>query len=268
MTVDLLPQGYALGGTAAYAPKTAARLGLRAGVVTTADETLDLPGLLPDVEIVRIPSRASSTFRNQYQDTHRIQQLLAMAETVSFESVPLEWRNSPIVHLAPVVHEIGSIPPELFGGSLVALTPQGLLRHWDPSGLVKAGAWCGDDSLLDRSGVVIFSEEDVAGDPSFLSRCLGRVPITLLTQGERGATLYSQGEVFQFPAFRVDAVDPTGAGDVFAAAFLVEYYLTRDPHLSTAFACCAASLVVESQGLEGVPDRMAVEERLKQYPRT
>jgi sugar/nucleoside kinase (ribokinase family) len=66
-------------------------------------------------------------------------------------------------------------------------------------------------------------------------------------------------------AFTVKEVDPTGAGDVFAAAFLIEYNLTGDPRHSTAFACCAASFAVERPGLTGIPDRAAVENRLAAY---
>jgi sugar/nucleoside kinase (ribokinase family) len=61
-------------------------------------------------------------------------------------------------------------------------------------------------------------------------------------------------------------VDPTGAGDVFAAAFLVRYRETGDPFASALFASCAASLSVEAPGLEGVPTRARVEERFRQFP--
>jgi 1D-myo-inositol 3-kinase len=60
-------------------------------------------------------------------------------------------------------------------------------------------------------------------------------------------------------------VDPTGAGDVFASGFLIEYHLARDPWRAAAFACCAASFAVERPGLEGIPDRESVERRLALY---
>ncbi len=265
LTIDRLPAGRSPGGSVAYASLTAAKLGLAAGIVTAAGEELDWFAWLPGVGIVRRPVPATTSFENLYRDGCRVQRLLAVAEGVPAGAVPRGWTGSPIVHLAPVVHEIEGNLPELFPGSLIGLTPQGLLRRWDSDGLVRHGPWLGDDRLLDASDVAIFSEEDLSGDPEFLSRCVSRVPITLLTRGPGGATLFVRGDPREFPAFPVQEADPTGAGDVFAAAFLIEYHRTRDPNHSTAFACCAASYAVERPGLEGVPDRAMVEGRLRQY---
>ena len=250
----------------AYASRTAAQLGLMAGIVTTADSTLDWRRYLPGVQIVRHPAAVTTTFENVYQAGRRIQRLLAVADPVPAGAVPAEWTNCPIVQLAPVVHEVTGDFLGLFPDSLIGLTPQGLLREWDASGLVRQGRWRGDDRLLSGSRVVVVSEEDLAGDPGFLAVCLARVPITVVTRGDRGATLFERGKASHLPAFPVKEVDPTGAGDVFAAAFLVEYHRTGDPYRSAAFASCAASFAVERWGLEGVPTREMVEERLARYP--
>jgi ribokinase len=53
----------------------------------------------------------------------------------------------------------------------------------------------------------------------------------ILTLGERGALLVGDGEVQEIPAVRVDAVDPTGAGDAFVgslAVFMGEGLALRD----------------------------------------
>ena len=186
---------------------------------------------------------------------------------VSVGSLPDSWRHPPIVHLAPVVHEVGKAFAGFFPNSLVAITPQGLLRHWDESGIVRQGSWTGDDGLLESCDVAVFSEEDVAGDGDFLERCIRQVKLVALTRGARGAILFWDGREEAFPAFPVEETDPTGAGDVFAAAFLIEYNLTKDPRRSAAFACCAASFAVEQPGMAGVPDRASVEARLAVYGR-
>ncbi|MGE5617744.1 MAG: PfkB family carbohydrate kinase [Sphingomonadaceae bacterium] len=260
-----LARGPVVGGSVAYASITATRLGQRAGIVTVADEELEWPNALAGVEMRIISTPASTGFENLYRRGKRIQRVLAVAPHVPAEAVPEEWKRCPVVHLAPIVHEVDGSFPGLFTGSLIALTPQGLLRHWDEGGRVRQGAWSGDDRLLAGANVVIFSEEDLAGDPGFLPLCLERVPITLLTHGAKGVTLFTRGQPTHLPAFPTTEVDPTGAGDVFAASFLVEYHRTRDPLRSAAFACCAASFAVERIGLEGVQDRAAVEERLKTY---
>jgi sugar/nucleoside kinase (ribokinase family) len=60
------------------------------------------------------------------------------------------------------------------------------------------------------------------------------------------------------PALPRAEVDPTGAGDVFAAAFLVRYHETGDALEAAAFAACAASCVVEGIGASTLGDRAEV----------
>ncbi len=266
LTVDRLVGGPAVGGSVAYAAITAQRLGMQAGIVTVAGRELDWQALLPDVQIHRLDAPATTSFENLYQNGGRSQRILAAAAPVPALAVPADWRGATIVHLAPVDHEVGDDLPGLFPDSLVGLTPQGLLRRWDRSGRVRQGRWAGNDALLAGAGIVVLSEEDLAADPGFLSLCRDRAPIVLLTRGSQGVVLFVRGDrLAELPAFPTREVDPTGAGDVFAAAFLVEYKRTRDPHRSAAFACCAASFAVERFGLEGIPDRKSVEHRLSLY---
>jgi 1D-myo-inositol 3-kinase len=238
---------------------------MRAGVVTAAGDALDWDHHLPGIEIARFGCRETTTFENVYQTDKRLQRLLALADPVPIAAVPREWADSSIVHLAPVVGEISGEFAGLFTQSLMGLTPQGLFRYWDDSGMVSLGPWKGDDSLLSSCEVVILSREDMAGDPTFLHRCLEQVPVVVVTQGDRGAILYHHRKPKRFLAYPVKEVDPTGAGDVFAAGFLIEYYRTDDPSRSAAFACCTASFAVEQPGLNGIPTREAVEERLERY---
>ncbi len=265
VTIDSLESGPAVGGSVSYAAMAASRLGCKAAVLTSAGGEMDWPKWLPGVDIHRVPSPSTTRFENLYTEGVRRQRLLGMAGPIRPEDVPASWRLSPIVHLAPVVHEVGVGLAGLFASSLVALTPQGLLREWDDAGQVRQGRWRGDGAGLAGCRAVIFSEEDLAGDPDFLSGCRKRVPITLLTRGARGATLFLGDQSQDFPAYPVKEVDPTGAGDVFAAAFLIEYRRTVNPAAAAAFACCAASFVVERPGMEGMPTRAMVEERLRDY---
>jgi sugar/nucleoside kinase (ribokinase family) len=64
------------------------------------------------------------------------------------------------------------------------------------------------------------------------------------------------------PGFPAVEVDPTGAGDVFAAAFLVRLQETEDPVQAARFANAVASFCVEGPGVAGIPTREQVEERL------
>jgi sugar/nucleoside kinase (ribokinase family) len=73
--------------------------------------------------------------------------------------------------------------------------------------------------------------------------------------------LSREGEL-DVPGLPRPEVDPTGAGDVFAAAFLVGYHERGDPQEAAVFACCAASCAVEGVGATSLGDRAEVERRI------
>jgi len=259
---DVVDGGFALGGTAAYAGLTARNLGWNAGIVTCASVDLDLDPALPDIQIVRKPSQTSTSFQNVYIDGNRRQILHEVADTIDCANVPIAWRDAPIVLLAPLVHELEESMIDLFPNSTVGLAPQGWLRQWDGKGRVSPRAWPAAGRRLPNLQAVIFSLEDVGGDLRRAEALATLAPIAVLTQGAEGATLFYEGESIHFPADSAREADPTGAGDVFAAAFLIRWAETEDAHRAVRFANCAAGLSVTGMGLAGIPTREQVNSRL------
>jgi sugar/nucleoside kinase (ribokinase family) len=262
---DVVPGGWRLGGTAAYASLQASRLGLRTAVVTSAPGSMDLGALLPGVEVHRVPSRRATTFRNCYQDGQRSQFVLAEARRLAVSEVPDAWRTAPIVLLGPVC---GEVPPEaisVFAHSLVGVCAQGWLRGVDAQQRVTRRAWPG--SASSGSGDAIFvSEDDLGGDTSLLGGWTGVFPVVAYTQASRGACLHVGGRWCHIDAFPEREVDPTGAGDVFAAAFLARLHESRDAALAARFAAAAASISVSREGTLAIADRRQIEERMGQHP--
>ena len=82
------------------------------------------------------------------------------------------------------------------------------------------------------------------------------------TRGVDGADVYHGGDWRRIEAFASNPTDLTGAGDVFAAAFLIRYADTNDAWEAARWAAAAASLVVEGPGVDAVPTLAAVEARL------
>jgi len=82
---------------------------------------------------------------------------------------------------------------------------------------------------------------------------------TVVTLGERGARL---GDT-PVPAFAARAVDTTGAGDAFNAAFAVALAEGRDELDAVRFGCAAGAFMVEREGvLPGLPTRAELDEIL------
>jgi sugar/nucleoside kinase (ribokinase family) len=259
ITKDLYASGYKLGGTATFSALTARNLGLNAGIVTSTGTDVDLSRLPSDIEIALRQADASTTFENIYHNGHRRQYLWSRAEMLRCSDVPEVWRASPIVHLGPLNQEIDLGIIDCFPDALLGLTPQGWMRGWDENGLVHPEVWCPPDILLERADAVILSEEDVGGDLEQIRTCAAKTRLLVLTAGWRGSTVYWRDQARSFPAPEVHEFDPTGAGDIFAAAYLVALHQSGDPWLSAQYANCVAAHSVERSGLASIPTRQEIE---------
>lgn len=72
-----------------------------------------------------------------------------------------------------------------------------------------------------------------------------RVPRVVVTRGPEGALSVAGGEVAEVPGVEgIDAVDTTGAGDLFAAAFIWSDLTGATPEDCLRWACLAAALSV------------------------
>jgi sugar/nucleoside kinase (ribokinase family) len=277
VTRDVHPDGsYPLGGTVTFAAVTAHRLGLAAAIVTSADEELlkGLPAHLPTIGIAARLSPATTTFINEYHaEGFRTQYLRARAESQQREDVPAAWLNAPVVLLGPLAQELDPEFVTLFPrrpGAIIAATPQGWLRRWDAAGRIWPTPWSAAEKVLPQLDVVILSHDDLLpianGNRSeadaILSRWSLQVPLLVATDGRHGATLFQHGKTEHFKAYPVHEVDPTGAGDIFAAAFLCHLYRHGNTREAVNFANCAASFSVEQVGVQGIPTMEMVMKRL------
>lgn len=264
VTKDLLPGGgYTIGGTATYAALTAQRLGLSVAVLTSAPPDLDMSSALPHIALHIVPSKVITTFENIYEGGKRRQFVHGTASPLQAAHLPENWKQVPIVLLCPLVRELDLDWLGVFPGAIVGVTPQGWMRQWDGQGLVAPRAWAEAPFILPYVDVLVYSEEDVACDEAVIRYYATLAKISVVTRGWRGATVFYRGTARDFPAFRAKEVDPTGAGDVFAAAFLVRLKETGDPYQAAHFANCTASFCIEGQGTTTIPTRQQVEERLR-----
>jgi len=262
---DLLPRGWRLGGTATFAAVQAQRLGFRVGVVTRAGPELSLPALLPDVMFAGGASTSTTSFENVYEGGRRRQRVPSQAEPLTGDDVPAAWRGAPIVLLGPVC---GEAPPglgELFPRSLVGVSAQGWLRRVDSSRRVRRRAWTGK-RFWPGCRVLFVSDEDLGRRRDQLARWTAEVPLVVLTRYRRGARVHWRRGWRSIKAFPSREKDPTGAGDIFAAAFLVRYYETSDVAGSARFASAAAACSVEAPGIERIADRATIEARMEEHP--
>jgi sugar/nucleoside kinase (ribokinase family) len=278
ISIDIFEKRYVLGGTVSFAALTARQLGQTVGLLTSADfEPLIVDSLVgkdnvrePEtpIRVIRVPTDSTTCYINEYDEHGRTQFLLGRAADLIPAHVPEEWKAAPIVHLAPLAQEIDAGLLDTFPSSLMVITPQGWMRGWDKEGKVFPVGWeCAREALA-RADAVIFSTDDVPV-PGLVAEYARQARLMIVTENRRGCLVYEKGKApWRSHAFRpAREIDPTGAGDVFAAAFATHYRKTGSPRAAADFANAAASFVLEKRGAQAIPTADAVADRMKRGKR-
>lgn len=245
---DLKLRGFSLGGSVFYSGACARSLGFVVKVFTSFGSDLEKKVTNTEFEVYRIPSFNSTTFKNVYdQDGKRSQFLSSLASPLDSSKISKEWLNASIVQIAPIADEIkeGLIDHFKNKSSLIGVVLQGWLRDCRPGKKVSFFPWKNYRKVLSKANVAFLSEEDVRGHEGVIKEFSDFSPLLVLTQGKRGCTVFNRGKAQKFPASKIKENDPTGAGDVFAAAFLVEFKRTKNSNLAAEFANLIASRLVE-----------------------
>ena len=237
------------GGTVAYSGRMAAALGCRTAVLSSAAPDFDWAAALPGIEVAVVPADRTTTFQNIYDENGRVQTLHARANSIGSADVPANWQQAAIVHLAPLANELEPEMVSLFDGGLLGVTLQGWLRDWDANGRIYPCNWPAAAQVLPAVNAAILSSEDLL-DNAMLDQFRQLTPLLVLTQGAAGCTVFTPDETRQIPAPPVDEVETTGAGDIFAAAYLIRLHQSSgDPWEAARFANLLAAESVTQRGL-------------------
>lgn len=254
LTQDILPNGLKLGGTAAYASRTALALGARVGIVTSTASDLQTPEL-QGISIYNYPAEFTSTFENISTPNGRIQHIHHQAEELHENMVPTTWRSAPIVHIAPIANEVNPHMAAAFPDSFVGVTPQGFMRSWDGGRRIHFREWLEAPLVLSKASAVVFSIEDVENDESRIESMLPHTRVMVVTEGAAGCRVYWNGDVRSIRPPQVEEIESTGAGDIFAASFFIRLHSTHDPWEAARFATQVAARSVTRRGMDSTPTR-------------
>ncbi len=253
LTTDLTSRGPLPGGTAAYSALTAQAMGLEVGIITAGKQEDDLSHL-SGIEIIQIPSKTSTVFENRYTNAGRRQILKQRAADITFQIIPDKWKQTPIIHLAPVAQEVPFPGRDDFPNSILGFSLQGWLRKWDEKGTIYPSPLPEFQDTVTPDAAAFLSLEDIGGQESWLEAVQARFPLVLLTKGSAGVTYFQRELQGDLAAPEAQEIDPTGAGDIFAASFLINYYLRgKDLQESIRMGVMLGSWSVSRKGLAGVP---------------
>jgi sugar/nucleoside kinase (ribokinase family) len=255
---DLTPLGPRLGGTVSYIGLTLRSLGCRVRMVTSAGPDLNLADL-QGIEVECLPADESTAFENRYGPQGRRQRMAGLAGRLQPGQIPEAWRQCDLLILGPIANEVDPGVAACVGHNLLGVTAQGWLRSTDARGDVMLSDWHILEQRLPPSAVVVLSAEDVQGDIGGAVHIAGWCRALALTTGSGGALVCWEGHSEHIPAPAADEIDPTGAGDIFAAVFFYRLMVGDNPPQAAAWANRIASASVGRPALQGVPTEAEIE---------
>ena len=267
VTLDRIGEATRPGGAALFAAVTAHRLGLSVGLLTSHGDDFPLDLIPSKIEVVSIPAVDTTRFEHRQDAGGRVSHVRAVAGALTMADVPDDWRGASLALLAPVLDEVDPMIATLFADGAVGAAAQGWLRHTAPDGLVVPRAWRSPECLLQSVQALFLSREDIRGQEDEVVEWFQRMPVGALTADRDGALLFVNGERYEIHPRAAREIDPTGAGDVFAATFLIQYQRDGDPWQAAVAAACAGSLAVEGEGWSTVADRATLDAALADYER-
>jgi 1D-myo-inositol 3-kinase len=246
VTLDRYGDALLPGGSAYYAARAYLALGARVRIATAAGA--DFPAeALAGAEVDLAPAPRTTSFTNAYgAGGAREQRVHAVAPPLDPARLPAAWLDADVLHLAPVVAEI-QVARWLAAprARIVGLGVQGCVRAIEPDGRVVQPRWDFAAADLRGLGAAFVGEDDVAGQGDLPLRLAAAVPLVAFTHGERGCELLAGGRAARVGVYPTTAVEPTGAGDVFAAGMLLALAEGADPVEAARLGAAAASVVVE-----------------------
>jgi 1D-myo-inositol 3-kinase len=281
VTNDVLRGGLAPGGSVLYAALTAVELGAKARIVTSHGPDFVGGDLLraAGVEVDARPAAQTTCFENVYAGGRRRQRVLAVASPLDEPAMPVTGATAAgagaagsaagdvgVIFACPVIAEVGAGALAAPPGVILAAGLQGWLRAVAPDGTVTRRGL--DPAMFAPCHVLFCSVEDLGEEADdLIPRLCAVAQIVVVTEAERGARVYLEGRRHRVCAHPAREVDPTGAGDVFAAAFLVALSKREPPLAAGVVAACAASIAVEGEGAGALAGLSRLGERIDWYRR-
>jgi sugar/nucleoside kinase (ribokinase family) len=190
---------------------------------------------------------------------NRTLDVIAVADKITIQDIPEDCLDTKAILFGPILQEIDINLIEHIKkntDALIFLDPQGILREIGPNHrIIYRYKRREIKKFIELVDIVKPNEHEskiITGYRDELKSVKKLVEwgakIGIVTLAERGSVLYHDNNLTHIPAYRTDAKDPTGAGDVYAGSFIFKYLKTNDIVESAFFASAAASIKVEHTG--------------------
>jgi ribokinase len=258
------------GGSAANTIAALARMGLSAKFIGKVGEDVEGDFLLESLK----PAQTDLICRGGKSgvclvvlDRHQDRFLFVSGNansTLRFDEIKLgELKDTSWIHLSSFIGE----PPFEAQTALLNWIDASMRVSLDPGEIYASKGLDKIRPLIERSHTLFLTEREIRmlTDRDFYdgAKMLMEIgpPILVCKRGRQGSHVFSEGEDFEVPAIQVEAVDNTGAGDVYNAGFLTGIFLGKSLGECALFATKVAAKSVMGYGRDCYP----TEEDLKNF---
>lgn len=252
VTRDFIGDDTRLGGSASFAARVAATLGIETALVTVAPPEFSLLAplrSLPGLGLHVVPSATVTEFELDYSGPRRRVILRGMAPALQISDVPAAWRDLPMTYVANVAGECSRSLIDGLRSPVICAELQGWLRKPGATGAVEPTEAPEIRTPPRGLGAAVFSEEDHPEAERLAEHLASCGLVVALTRSSRGATIREGAMRWDIPAAPAREVDPTGAGDVFGIALTVSLARGASAPEAARAAAAIAARVVEGPGL-------------------
>jgi len=275
--------GPVLGGASAYFSVIASKLGTKTGIVSKIGKDMPLKLLDPlkesgvDTRGLKIEGDKSRSSELIYEKNgDKTMKYPNKGVPLTFKDIPNDYFDADIIYIAPQEWELSfqEIKKIFSQNKSLAVELAGY-----------GGAHCSYHSKKNNVGFVkeilpyfkiaklsiedcryIFGRTDVKKIAKMIIEW--GVQVSIITLADKGAIIATANNIYEIPTIIQNVVDRTGAGDAFAAGFMVSYIQDGDVKKAGLFASATASIIIEKRGgmkLERIPTLAQVKKRAKKW---
>ena len=277
-----LNSGIILGGAATYISFAISKISNNFGVVSVVGDDFPLEYLdkikltgadISGVEIVK--NKESFFWSGKYhKDINKrttLETRLGVLENFN-PIIPKKFLDSDIVVL-------GNLHPSVQNKSIIQLSGKNQFLILDTMNFWMDNNLEDLNEVISKVNLISINDEEayLLAKEKSLDNCAYKIinkgpQYVIIKKGELGAELYSKDEKFSLPSFKVEAIDPTGAGDSFAGGLAT--YLSKSNNIDfnslkkgLILGTILASFTVESLGTKSIETvvKKKILERLEMF---
>lgn len=269
---------FQIGGAVFYQTMTLIQLNYNVKSIISIGKN-DLEMIEPDYDNIHIiPTDESMEYINIYDKNFRRTQKAKLPKNpIQPKDIIVDLDDVITVILSPLSsYDIPVKTVAYFKENNIqtVLVPQGLLRKTNVKSEVISKEWDDIDEYLKYVDIISLDEKETKTafkideiSPTIMKNLIKKHDLKqiVVTKAEKGSAIYTENKTYHIPAIKTEkAIDATGLGDTYIAAYIAKLVECHDIYLSGLFASIAAKEKLENKGPLKT-DKEEIEKELDKY---